>query len=1066
MITCITSSISFGQQKENLWMRYTAISPNGTTIAFSYNSDIYVVPVSGGRATRLTTHSAYDAKPVWSHDGSKIAFSSNRHGNFDVFVMSATGENVKRLTFHSEDDWPTDFSQNDDAVWFNSIRRDSQNSLLFHKLGELYSVSLDAKIPKQLLSFPAYEARNNNNGDLLFEEIKGYEDEWRKHHTSSVTRDIWIKKASGEYQKLSNFKGEDRNPVFGSNDNFYYLSESSGTFNVHQSTFSNPDKTNQISNFSMHPVRYLSISNNDILCYSFNGQIYTQKLNESPKQVQVNVAGDESILQNELLFVNGSVSEMKPSSNGKEIAFIYRGDVFVTTVDGSLTRRITNTPEQERSVDISPDGRTLVYASERNNSWNLYTQIIPNKDEKYFTNALDLKEEVLLENSSETFQPKFSPTGTEIAFLEERTKLRTINLKTKVITTIHNGEKQFSYSDGDQEFEWSPDGKWLAITFIPDQYYVGEIGIVSSDGKQKTYNVSKSGFGDSSPKWSTDGSMLYWSSNRDGMHSVAKTGASEYDVYGVFLTQKAFDKYKLNKDEFTLIFDEESNKKDAKNKSKEEKEKDSIKKKEALKPITIDFDNLDKRKVKLSLFSTKLSDALITPDSKSLLFLGSAENKADLWKLDLRTKEIKSLGKFGNGGLLNFDKEGKNIFVLSSGSIYRIELDSGKNTAVSISSEMPFDLSSERVYLIDHVSLQVKKKFLDPNLHGAPWDTLSENYKKFVPNLNNDYDFKDILGELLGELNASHTGARFISSDKKGDDTATLGVFYDESYQGSGLKIKEVMGGSPLIQGEKKVKSGVIIEAIDGTAITPEMNFYPLLNRKVGVSVVLSYFAPSTNVRWKERVKPISFSQENELQYQRWILKNREMVHQLSNNQIGYMHVRSMNDGSFREFLEKVLGDEVNKKALVVDTRFNGGGDLVDDLTTFLSGKKYMEFKNGGKTVGTESQRRWTKPSIMLIGESNYSDAHCTPVGYKDLQIGKLVGMPVPGTCSFVWWEKIQNGIVFGIPNMQVTDIVGDVLENKELQPDILVKNSFDSITHGKDQQIEAAVYELLKEIK
>ena len=153
------------------------------------------------------------------------------------------------------------------------------------------------------------------------------------------------------------------------------------------------------------------------------------------------------------------------------------------------------------------------------------------------------------------------------------------------------------------------------------------------------------------------------------------------------------------------------------------------------------------------------------------------------------------------------------------------------------------------------------------------------------------------------------------------------------------------------------------------------------------------------------------------------------------------------------------------KKHLIVDTRFNGGGDLVDDITTFLSGKKYMEFKSEGKIVGTESQRRWTKPSIMLVGESNYSDAHCTPAGYKDLKIGKLVGMPVPGTCSFVWWERIQNGIVFGIPNMQVTDIVGDVLENKQLEPDIKVKNSFEAITNGKDEQIEAAVTELLKQI-
>src|SRR5210317_1197234 len=352
---------------------------------------------------------------------------------------------------------------------------------------------------------------------------------------------------------------------------------------------------------------------------------------------------------------------MVPSPNSKEILFIYRGDVFATTIEGKLTRRLTKTPEQERHLDISPDGRTIVYASERNNSWNLYTLKLTNKDESYFTSAIELKEEALLDSEKETFQPKFSPTGKEIAYLEDRIKLRTINLESKTITKIHNGELNFSYVDGDQNFEWSPDGKWFAITFYPKGYWFGEIGIISANGDGKINNISQSGFSDSNPKWSKDGSLLYWFSNKSGMHSVAKTGPTENDVYGAFLTQTAFDKYKLPKDEFELLSKPKKENSTKEEKNPKGKNKNTKKDSAKIKPITIDFDYIQKRKVKLSLFSSRLSEALLTTDSKSLIFLGRADNKTNLWKLDLRTKEIKSLAKFGSGGQMAFDKESKKI---------------------------------------------------------------------------------------------------------------------------------------------------------------------------------------------------------------------------------------------------------------------------------------------------------------------------------------------------------------------------------------------------------------------
>ncbi|MEM8894224.1 MAG: peptidase S41, partial [Bacteroidota bacterium] len=483
-------------------MRHTAISPDGSTIAFSYQGDIWTVPSEGGKGTRITAHPAYEAFPVWSRDNQHLAFSSNRHGNHDVFVIPVGGGSAERLTYHSANDWPTDFSLKDDAVYFNSIRRDNAESKLFLTLGELYKVPVDGGMPSQELSIPAWHTKFDTSGNMLFEEIKGYEDAFRKHHTSSITRDVWILRKDGSFDQLTNFEGEDRNGVFGAGSTFYFLSEKSGTFNVHRGDINDKSVNVQLSSFENHPVRYLSVSDDGLLCYSYNGGIYTQREGEEPNKLVVDASGDQNQLPTDILSISGDVDELDVSPNGKELAFIYRGEVFVSTVEGALTRRLTNTPEQERSLSFSPDGKSLVFAGERNNSWNLYLLKLTDEDEKYFTNALEVKEEVLLANEFETFQPQFSPDGKEIAFLEERIKLKKINIETKAITEIHDGTSSFSYADGDQHFSWSPDGKWLAITFNPQGHWVSETGIIKSDGTGSIRNLTSSGFYDEYPQWS------------------------------------------------------------------------------------------------------------------------------------------------------------------------------------------------------------------------------------------------------------------------------------------------------------------------------------------------------------------------------------------------------------------------------------------------------------------------------------------------------------------------------------------------------------------------------------
>jgi tricorn protease len=1060
--------------QDALWMRYPAISPDGQHIVFSYQGNLYKVNSSGGRALPLTMHPAYDFQPVWSNDSQSIAFATNRYGNFDVFLISKDGGTPKRLTFHSSDDMPYSFSPDNSSVLFSSARLDHPKNMQFPtgSLPELYGVSVKGGRPVQILSTPVLHVSLNSDGSrMLFEDAKGFEDPFRKHHTSSITRDIWLyEKEGNSFRKLSSFIGEDNNPVFSPNgDAFFYLSEQKGTMNVYKSSISNSGQSTQISNFDFHPVRYLSLSRDGVLCYSYHGEIYIQHEGDDAQKVSVQILADNLENPTKVEMVSKQVREMALAPSGKELAFIFRGEVFVTSVDGAMTKRITNTPEQERYVNYSPDGKSLVYASERNNSWNVYVTSLKKKDEKYFMNSTLLEEKPVLEIAEETFQPAFSPDGKEIAYIEERIRLKVINLESKETRTIMDGSQNFSYLDGDQHFKWSPDGKWFLLHFQLEEYWFNEVGLISSDGKGKVFNLTKSGFFDASPQWVQKGKMMIWASNKSGMHSVAKSGPTELDVFGLFFTKKAFDEYRMSKEEYELYKEAlEGDKKDEKEKDEKKDKEKKKEEKEKIEPVEIEWDGLTERKARLTIHSSRLSDAEVTHDGKYLLYFSRGEKGYDLWRTELRTKETKVLSKFegGRGGALMLDKESKNVFVLSGGSITKVEVESGKKKPVIIQGEMVLNESAERDYLYDHVTRQVKKKFYDPGLHGAQWEILTTEYRRFLPHINNNYDFQEMLSELLGELNASHTGASYYFRDPQGDQTASLGVFFDRTYQGVGLKVTEIMEGSPLVQAGSKIAEGVIIEKIDDVTVEPESNYYPLLNRKAGKIILLSIHNPKNSERWEEKVKPISLGQERQLLYNRWVKRNRKITHDLSGGRLGYMHIRGMSDSSYRVFIDAVMGEEVNREALIVDSRFNGGGDLVDDLTTFLSGERYQVFKAPDRNIGFESQRRWTKPSIVIVCESNYSDAHCFPAAYRDQGIGKIVGMPVPGTCTFVWWEMLHNGVVFGIPNLGVTDKSGDILENKQLEPDIVVMNDYDKVATGIDQQLERAVKELLKEVE
>lgn len=1073
LIAC--SLLAFAQENPQ-WLRYPAISPDGQTIVFEYKGDIWSVPASGGTATPLTLSESYEFAPVWSHDGKSIAFASDRYGNFDVFIMPSSGGDARRLTFHATREVPSSFTADDKMVLFSCHRQDPVTDTQFPTplMAELYGAPVAGGKINQVLASPALDATVSSTGDkLIFHDIKGYESDWRKHHRSAIARDIWVYDfVKKTYTQLTQFDGEDRNPVFDSNDNdFYYLSEQSGSFNVVKSSLLNPSQVTQVTHFTRHPVRFLTRAKNNTLCFAFDGDLYTLQPGTEPKKLLVRTGADGRSVLDKVIPVSEGFTEATLSPKGKEFAFVFRGEIFVSSLEGGVTKRITNTPWQERSVSFSPDGRKLVFAAERDNNWNIYTMSINRPEEPYFYASTVLKEEPVVTTSAEEFQPSFSPDGKEVAYLENRVVLKVMNLATKQSRLIMPADKNYSYADGDQFYQWSPDGKWFLVSYGPaERLFTPEVGLVSSAGGE-IHNLTLSGYSDYIPKWAMEGKMMIWGSDREG--SLQQGGGTiSGNVYGLFFSKEAFDRFNLTKEEFTLVKEKEDKDKD-KEKEKDQDKKDDKKKEtgkktekdSVKKEVVIDWTNLTERKRRLTTHTSPANDWVLSKDGAKLYYLTRFEKGNDLWVTETRTHDTKLLSKLGaNQVYMELSSDGKFVFILGDGKLLKIDTESGKEDNLQVKGEMVLKQSDEKNYIFDHSWRQFKEKFYVADLHGVDWDFYYKEYKKFLPYINNNYDFAEMLSEMLGEVNASHTGCYYGFNLPNSDATASLGLFYDLSYSGNGLKVAEVIDGGPIDKAASKIRAGHIIEKIDGITVRDSIDFYQLLNRKADKLTLLSVLDPVTKTRWEETAKPTYLGTENELLYKRWVNNRRKEVDKLSGGKIGYVHVRSMNDASMRTVVDDALGRNIGKESIIVDTRFNGGGNIHEQLSDFLSGKKYFDIIPHGQFVGYEPYDKWIKPSIVLIGESNYSDAHLFPVAYKLKGTGKTLGMPVPGTGTFVWWEsQIDPSLLFGIPmgGWRMPD--GRFCENNQMEPDIRVKNMPDIMSGGRDQQIEEAVKDLLK---
>lgn len=1065
-----------GSTDTPLWMRYPNISPDGTKIAFSYQGDIYYVPAAGGEAVRLTFTEDYEYQPVWSPDSRTVAFASDRFGGMDIFTVGIEGGKAVRLTTHSGTEAPLAFSPDGKYIYFSAAIQDPASSALWSGswLTELYRVPVTGGRPEQIAANPICSISFDTDGkSFLYYDRTGSENIWRKHHTSSVARNIfYYNAADGTHTQITVNPGEDRDPIFTAPGQMVFLSErDGGSFNVYSAAVDDAGNATALTHFTKHPVRFLSRADNGTLCFGYHGEIYTLTPGSEPAKVNISILNDNINRTSDLRLA--SVDEIAISDDGEEIALISRGEVFATTGEYGSTKQITRTAAAEEGLTVSPDGKTIVYASERTGRWNLYKATLAREDDMHFAYATLINEEPLLkEGNAERSWPSFSPDGKELAFIEDRHILKVLNLESGKVRQITDGTQNY----GEFEYDWSPDGKWFTLTFTTNRHYpYDDIGIVSASGDMKIHNITNSGYIDGSPQWVMDGNAVIFVSDRLGMRSHASWG-SQNDVYIAFMNRQAWEEFNMSEEEYALYKEKkEAAEKSAKeaeeaaaaksSKGKKDKQESPADKDEtASKDILVELDGLEDRVVRLTPMSSRLGAAAMTSDGETLYFLSAFEKGYDLWELEPRSGSISLLKKGISAGSLAWGKDEKTLYIL--GRRPQVMTMSNKQVKpIDFNMEMELDRAAERAYMFDHVFKQEERKFYTDTYHGVDLPQLQKEYEPFLAHINNNYDFTEMISEILGELNVSHTGGRYggIPADKV---TPALGLLFDMHYDGDGLRIDEVLENGPFDILNSKVHAGTILEKIDGESIKAGEDWFPLINGKQGEYTLFSFYDPATGDRWEETARPISNGLQNELLYQRWIKSRAALVDSLSGGRLGYVHIRSMADGSYRDVYADVLGKYNLRDGIVIDIRYNGGGRLHEDVEILFSGEKYLEQVIQGTIVCDMPSRRYNKHSIMVVCEACYSNAHGTPWVYQHQGLGSIVGMPVPGTMTSVNWETMQDpALVFGIPVVGYRTKEGTYLENSQLEPDYLVRNKAEEVVNGRDEQIEVAVRELLKQI-
>lgn len=1050
------------QQDGRPFARYPAVSPDGQTVAFSYQGDIWTVPVSGGRATRLTIHEAYESHPRFSPDGGKIAFVSDRYGNGDLFVMDADGGAVERLTYHSANDVLGDWTP-DGRLLFQTRRTYAQ----VEREWEIYAVSSGGGTPDRLLDALGFAPRMSPDGRFIAFVFRT-NGEFRKNYRGLAAREIWLYDTRGDsYSRLTNFDGNDFGATWAGARTLLFISERDGGYNLYRMGLAETGQAvgqpEQLTDYRDDGVRSFGVSaDGSTIVFERQTDLYVMRDGGAPAVLGIDVPADQRF-DPVVRRTFRSADQFSVSPGGEYIAFVTRGEIFVTQNDDEKDRtvRLTRHPYRDRDVDWLSD-TTLIFASDREGQYDLYLLESADPDHPDLFKSLEHRVVRLTDTGEDESYLGLAPDMKHIAYTRGRGTLVVAELEEG---RLRNERVLLDGWSSPGAVAWSPDSRWLAYS-LSDLNFNSEIYIHAADGSQEPVNFTKHPKGDGSPVWSRDGKKLGFISSRNN---------GDTDVWFVWLRVEDWQKTQADWEEL----EDEGDGGDRGSQEDEESGSEP-------EPTEIDFDRIHERLVQVTSLPGNESDLAISDDGETFFFVSnrggrqSFDADQDLHSVKWDGSEMQALTTGGQSPFgVTMGPEGKYLYMgRSGGRLARIKIDGGRLENLPFAARMEIDYPREREQIFAEAWRVLNDGFYDPNFHGTDWDALGEKYRTWAMRASTNRDFRDVFNMMLGELNASHLG--MYGGDRaetQAERAGLLGVEIDPVEDG--VRIGRVIPNSPADRTVSRLEVGDVIMAVDGTSITPQDNFYSLMVDRVSEKTVLSVRNSGGDER-QVVIRPVGSL--SRYLYEEWVRDRRELTERYSGGRLGYIHVQGMNWPSFERFERELVASGEGKDGIVVDVRYNGGGWTTDYLMAVLTVRQHAYTIPRGAAEDLDREHTafrqyypfgerlplaaWTKPAVALCNASSFSNAEIFSHAFKTLNRGTLVGEPTFGAVISTGGAGLIDGSFVRLPfrgwYVKATDAN---MENGPAVPDIVVETRPDSRAEGEDAQLRAAVRQLLREI-